>query len=1159
YRPRVASALKFDDAHELIWVGDSKGFVSSYNGNDLSFYTGFQASSHKNPVLKFLNHSNSNGLLSLSSDALKFTNTGGNLVKNYDSFSDFKNMKSMTFINSKNQNQILIAGDLPSNSLLKFDINYQKVISRIPYNQKVSFLNSNNNLITIGKSNGELDIMDLNSKKNLIIKSLQCHSSTFADIDLKNNLLVTSGTSKRHSSTLIDPIINVYDLRMLKSLPPLSFQAGPSFLRLHHKLSNTIAISSPSGQVQFVDMFNQANFSMYQVSTGVYLNNMDLSTSGNYLAFCDNLNSLHLWSINPDHSSMCNHSVSLQYPTIPDFDYTTKQSFHIDDYSKPLSLVGMPYYKDILLSAWKSDLIFPAKNSKIPKKIDNELLIKSKKVDGIIYSNYDKSKYGRRNLYQKYQSVDKNKKSGLSIPKFISQKTIKPNNRHNVHDFIDENNESLKNLNINSDNNSDSDYDDDEISIKQKIFQLEPSKEYPNKIPRAFQKLEILYSKFGINDFNFEFYNKSKKYSGLETHIENSYMNSLLQVYRFIPELFNFLVENLREDFLNLELDVKNNRTYSSDHISSILIEFGFLLDMMVKAKGKHCRPTNFQIIMSSNPQAFALGLLNFSENLKMKNIDENEPTEEYLKNIVQSFNRFFLDRLSYDEQKQKEFINKSNLKLNENINLETVVQISACKFSKQKYEIIYTLDVFSSTAGIVQRYGEMGSFFSNSINKRYNNIPQTILSYIESSMNRVSATRGWCDKCHKYQTMETTRVVRNLPKVLSLNLNFTKDEWGQIRHFNISNKQRPESLDESNSSLGSISNTSTKNRKNYNNEVVKYELMGYVAEIAGNSEESSHLVSFVKIYDENKEPCADDADTQKPYKWYLFNDFLIMPIPEEEVFNITYWWKTPLILIYQSNKASNEFKSNFDTRLNDEVLYRDFFAQGTREGKIIEYELLTDGEAPNPGSLVAIDAEFVLLEREEVELRSDGTRSLIKPQKQSLARVSVLRGDNGPKQGVPFIDDYIIIRSTIADYLTSFSGIEPGDLDPATSKRSLVYLEVAYRKLWLLLQLGCVFIGHGLTNDFRIINIQVPKEQVRDTIELYFKPDQKRKLSLKFLSYFVLKQDVQLGNHDSIEDALTALKLYKKYLELKAIGEFENTLDNIYHEGQRLRFKPPE
>lgn len=130
----------------------------------------------------------------------------------------------------------------------------------------------------------------------------------------------------------------------------------------------------------------------------------------------------------------------------------------------------------------------------------------------------------------------------------------------------------------------------------------------------------------------------------------------------------------------------------------------------------------------------------------------------------------------------------------------------------------------------------------------------------------------------------------------------------------------------------------------------------------------------------------------------------------------------------------------------------------------------LTFDELPQKGDLCGIDAEFVALKEEEAEVRSDGTRALLRPSRFSLARLSVVRGQ-GPDEGVPFMDEYIATTEPIFDYLTDFSGIRPGDLDPNISTHRLIPLKAAYRKLRILLDIGCLFVGHGLKKDFRTIS----------------------------------------------------------------------------------------
>ena len=82
--------------------------------------------------------------------------------------------------------------------------------------------------------------------------------------------------------------------------------------------------------------------------------------------------------------------------------------------------------------------------------------------------------------------------------------------------------------------------------------------------------------------------------------------------------------------------------------------------------------------------------------------------------------------------------------------------------------------------------------------------------------------------------------------------------------------------------------------------------------------------------------------------------------------------------------------------------------------------------------------------------------------------------------------------------------------------------------------------------------DIFVPPEQVIDTVDLYFIRSRQRRLSLRFLAWYVLKENIQTDTHDSIEDALSALRLYKAYIEFEDEGVFDEKLDELYKEGKQ-------
>lgn len=187
---------------------------------------------------------------------------------------------------------------------------------------------------------------------------------------------------------------------------------------------------------------------------------------------------------------------------------------------------------------------------------------------------------------------------------------------------------------------------------------------------------------------------------------------------------------------------------------------------------------------------------------------------------------------------------------------------------------------------------------------------------------------------------------------------------------------------------------------------------------------------------------------------------------------------------------GSSQEHENESQRTDDDVLQS--------KGQIYDPKLLTRA--------VAMDCEMV-------GTGPSGNDSM-------LARISIVNS-----LGQCIYDKYVLPKLKITDYRTSVSGIRPKDLKNGENFET-VQKEVAE------IFKGRILVGHALKNDFKVLYFSHHKKWVRDTST--YKPFQKtcgtRLPSLKKLASVLLNTTIQTGEHNSIEDARTAMQIYCLY-----------------------------
>ncbi|XP_028653880.1 PAN2-PAN3 deadenylation complex catalytic subunit PAN2 [Erpetoichthys calabaricus] len=1104
------SATHFDIHEELLWIGNHRGHATSFFGPTMGRYSSFQV--HASDDIRQI-QTLENGVLFLSKNNLKCLTRGGLIMFDFP-MEESVDMHSLLLTD----NTTALMGGL-QNYVVEVDLTTIQETQRFSVEVPgVAIMRQSNRFFFCGHTSGKVTLRDLRTFQ--LEQEFDAYSGSLSDFDVHGNLLVTCGFSSRMNGLACDRFLMVYDLRMMRAITPLQVHVDPLFLRFIPTYTSRLAIISQTGQCQFCEPTGLANVAdIFHVNTvGQLVMSFDVSSSKQALVFGDSGGCVHLWADAADvtfnrYSRETEFALPCMVDTVHHLDWNHELM--------PLSLIPFPLTgSEPLLSDWPSAFSSPQPRRAPP--VDPEILRTMKTVGFIGYAPNPRNKLRNQVPYKTKEN--------------------------------------------------DSEYDNYSQVPESPIGREEEPHLY--MVPKKYRKVTIKYSKLGLEDFDFKHYNKTL-FAGLEPHIPNAYCNCMIQVLYFLEPIRCLVQSHLcQKEFC-------------------LACELGFLFHMLDLSRGDPCQASNFLRAFRTIPEASALGLIL---------ADSDEQTGKVnLGRLIQSWNRFILTQLHQETQEQEGpqayrgignsvFGSPGESVIGRLFGCE-VENSSTCRCGKETVRSTLTL-LFT------MHYPDLSSTEKTIKESSFADI-------LKKSICLEQNTQAWCENCEKYQPTVQTRNIRCLPDVLAINceVNSAKEAefWRVQAEYAFKKVLKKEEVDIPKpkdihptewedlctvEGLNLYSSTeelrhvwiplSLRLNLNKNKELdvcswnegeelspeeeaagnVVYDLVATVPHIL-DSRTGGNLVAHIKVsetYHQRKEGVTHQ-------QWYLFNDFLIEPIDKYESTQFNLSWKVPAILYY----ARRNYHTKYDLRIKNPIEASVLLAEASLARKQRKTHAtfipLMLSEMPQAGDLVGLDAEFVTLNQEEAELRSDGTKSTIKPSQMSVARITCVRGQ-GPNEGVPFIDDYISTQEQVVDYLTQYSGIKPGDLDAKISSKHLTTLKSTYLKLRFLIDVGVKFVGHGLQKDFRVINLLVLKDQVIDTVYLFHMP-RKRMISLRFLAWYFLDLKIQSETHDSIEDARTALQLYRKYLELSHGGnrqeDFRKVLKALYEKGRKIDWKVPD
>ena len=498
--PTPARALAFDTQQELLWVGNDYGRVAGFHGPELRRYTSFRAHpAGAGAVQQLLAHER--GILSLAPTSVHLASRRGLAVWHLADAERLPRLRCMAFGGrDEARAPLVVAGCQPL--LAKVDAERGRVLSTHPAAAEYELLRFARYLCA-ATATGAVHLLDPTSLA--VVKALATNTVGVADMAARDPYLVTCGWVRRPPAPgsgpppgggppqppLLAGLANVYDLRALVQLPPVPFHAGAARVAMHPRLSTTCILASQAGQLQVVDLMSAGaqgtgatgggpgggggppSVQLRQINMGGYVTALALAPAGEALAVADADGWLHLWG-SPSKLRFGEDGGAGQLPEWGDVGAPVPYVDLAADV--PLSAVGLPYYREQLLSAWPSAPV--AEVGAPPARPDPALLATARPYEvGVLASN---PRTHRRNQAERTRAAAEahDGAGGLAAPRFLSERAREAE--------------------------GDAETDRQLRQLGDALGEAALADGVKSDVPVIYRNVEIKYSRFGVDDFDFE-------------------------------------------------------------------------------------------------------------------------------------------------------------------------------------------------------------------------------------------------------------------------------------------------------------------------------------------------------------------------------------------------------------------------------------------------------------------------------------------------------------------------------------------------------------------------------------------------------------------------------------------------------------------------------